>query len=185
MLGRIGYTVKQLARCHRQVTQAACAHVGHITQLDAQQLHQEGIRVLCLDFDGVLSHHGAKAVLPEVDQWLRSAMAVFPPSQIYILSNKPSEQRQHYFLEQFPGIHFIAGFRKKPYPDGLNEVVRLASVKPDRVLMVDDRLATGILAACIAGTESRYIDKPYAKFSVIESFFAALRFVERLFLFKK
>jgi uncharacterized protein len=64
--------------------------------------------------------------------------------------------------------------------------MELEGIAPEMVLMVDDRLLTGILAAAIAGTSSLYIAKPLADFSssaAKESVFALLRFVERWTIF--
>jgi uncharacterized protein len=59
-------------------------------------------------------------------------------------------------------------------------------VAPENVLMVDDRLLTGMLAAAVAGTSSLYIAQPLADFSyspVKEAVFATLRSIERWVIF--
>src|SRR5579872_1292078 len=80
--------------------------------------YAEGIRVLVLDFDGVLSVYEGKAPLPEVDIWLNAAKKIFGDA-IFVLTNLPSPARQAMFETRYPGIHLLRVARKKPYPDGI------------------------------------------------------------------
>jgi FMN phosphatase YigB (HAD superfamily) len=82
-------------------------------------------------------------------------------------------------------MRFISGVRKKPYPDGINKTGELARVPLSSIMMVDDRLLTGCLAALSAGAKPCYIRRPYASFAqrpAAELFFATLRIVEQLFI---
>lgn len=156
-----------------------------ILTLTPAALKNGGIRALALDFDGVLAHHGAPCPIPEAIEWLKNCQNIFGGDKIFILSNKPTEGRRQWFLENFPEFRFIAGVRKKPYPDGLNKTGELAGVPLSSVLMVDDRLLTGCLAALVAGARPCYIRKPYYSFHhrpVAELFFMSLRLTERLLL---
>jgi uncharacterized protein len=150
-----------------------------------EELVARGITVLALDFDGVLAPHGAEEPLPEVVIWLRRCAALLGEERIFILSNRPDPVRLDYFRREFPKIHFIAGVRKKPYPDGLQRIMELANAAPDQVVLLDDRLLTGVLATCLAGTDIVYITAPYvalAKQPMIEGFFQLLRWAERRFI---
>ena len=154
-----------------------------ITRLRPATLKQQGVAALALDFDGVLAPHGFAAPLPEATQWLTECVTVFGQGKICILSNKPTEARRHWFGQHFPGITFISGVRKKPYPDGLRKTGELTGVPLSAILMVDDRLLTGCLAAINAGTLPCYIRSPYISFRhrpFAEMFFMLLRKVERL-----
>ena len=156
-----------------------------ILRLDPEALLASGVTALALDFDGVLAHHGAPVPLPEAVAWMRRCEAVFGGDRIFILSNKPTEGRRHWFAEQFPAVRFISGVRKKPYPDGLNKTGELAGVPLSSIMMVDDRLLTGCLAALVAGVQPCYIRRPYACFTCrpfAELFFWKLRVLERLFV---
>lgn len=156
-----------------------------ILQLDPEALRSSGIAVLALDFDGVLANHGAAVPLPEAVEWMKRCEAVFGGDMIFILSNKPTEGRRQWFAENFPAMRFIAGVRKKPYPDGLIKTGELAGAPLSSILMVDDRLLTGCLAALAAGARPCYIRKPYACFSFrpfAELFFRMLRTCERVFV---
>lgn len=156
-----------------------------ILSLDPEQLKSSGISALALDFDGVLACHGAPEPLPEAVAWLKRCQTVFGGERIFILSNKPTEGRKAWFIEHFPAFRFISGVRKKPYPDGLYKTGELAGIPLSSILMVDDRLLTGCLAAINAGARPCYIRTPYVSFSnrpLAELFFKLLRSGERVFV---
>ena len=156
-----------------------------ILVLDPASLRLEGISALALDFDGVLAHHGAPCPIPEAIEWLKRCEAVFGGERIFILSNKPTEGRRLWFSEHFSAFRFISGVRKKPYPDGLEKTAELAGVPLPSILMVDDRLLTGCLAALVAGARPCYIRSPYYSFRhrpLAELFFMTLRKIERVLL---
>jgi hypothetical protein len=150
-----------------------------------ETLTASGVAALALDFDGVLAHHGAQAPLPETLEWLKRCVGIFGGDRIFILSNKPTEVRRQWFAEYFPTLRFIGGVRKKPYPDGIIKAGELAGVPLSAVLMVDDRLLTGCLAAVTSGARPCYIRRPYTSFRhrpVAELFFMLLRRAERCFV---
>jgi predicted HAD superfamily phosphohydrolase YqeG len=156
-----------------------------ILALAPETLRLEGVQALALDFDGVLAHHGAPVPIPEAIEWLKKCVAVFGGDRIFILSNKPTEERRQWFAGHFPDMRFISGVRKKPYPDGIAKAAQLAGVQPATILMVDDRLLTGCLAALLAGARPCYIRAPYASYRhrpLAELFFRLLRMGERLFV---
>jgi predicted HAD superfamily phosphohydrolase YqeG len=156
-----------------------------IANLDPARLTGSGITALALDFDGVLAPHGLSAPLPEAREWLIRCSAVFGANRIFILSNKPTEARKTWFRDNFPEIRFISGVRKKPYPDGLKKAGELARVPLPAILMVDDRLLTGCLAALVAGARPFYIRRPHISFShrpLAELFFMMLRAGERVLI---
>lgn len=156
-----------------------------ILQLDPERLKSSGITALAVDFDGVLAGHGFPEPLPEAVAWLERCETVFGGSRIFILSNKPTDGRRQWFAEQFPAMRFISGVRKKPYPDGLNKTGELAGVPLSSIMMVDDRLLTGCLAALVAGAQPCYIRRPYISFNhrpLAELFFSSVRILERLFV---
>lgn len=155
-----------------------------IFTLDLHTLHREGIQALALDFDGVLAHHGAACPLPEAVMWLTQASRVFGEDRLFILSNKPTEQRRIWFREHFPALRFVSGVAKKPHPDGLKKIGELAGVPLSSILMIDDRLLTGCLAALNAGSRPCWIHKPsvsYASRPFAECFFGLLRCIERVY----
>jgi len=153
-----------------------------VTLLDPVALKREGIQVMILDFDGVLASFGETGLSAETAAWLQEALQTFGTGNIFILSNKPTPERECYLEQYFPGINFFWAPRKKPYPDGILQIIVLKNVQPEAVLMVDDRLLTGILGAVIAKVRGCYITDPLISFEkrpVQELFFMLLRSVER------
>ncbi len=156
-----------------------------ITNIEPARLHKEGIRILALDFDGVLSPHGAGKPLPVAAEWMHRCATIFGEENLFILSNKPTQERKEWFADNFPALRFISGVRKKPFPDGLNKIGALSQAPLSSILMVDDRLLTGCLAAIVAGARPCYIRKPFvaqAENFISETFFISIRNVERLFV---
>ncbi len=144
-----------------------------------------GITVLVLDFDGVLSPYAAVAPLPHVQKWLHQLLKNWS-GQIFILSNKPFAEREAFMKKEFPSIHFVSGVAKKPFPEGLKKIMALSKALPQAVLMVDDRLLTGILAACIAGTKGLLITHPLRQIrggkTLHELFFSTLRWIDAIWV---
>jgi HAD superfamily phosphatase (TIGR01668 family) len=186
MWQRSRYTLKQAA-LHRKTLQAifhsTLWQAPRVVDIDLEKLKDQGIKVMVLDFDGVLSPHGFLQPLPEVESWLDQCVASFGVRNVYLLSNKPLVSREMYFKKHYPGVNWISGVRKKPYPDGMNKIIELSKVSPQEIALVDDRLLTGILATVIAGTRCVYISHAYRQFSkhpIRESFFYLLRLFEKI-----
>jgi len=174
-------------RCRRELSRilAETPPEASLLTIDPADLKFRGIAALALDFDGVLAAHGAAVPLPEAVAWMKRCEAVFGGNHVFILSNKPTDKRRQWFAENFPAMRFISGVRKKPYPDGLKKTAELAGVPLSSILMVDDRLLTGCLAAIVAGARPCYIRRPYVSFKqrpLAELFFMLLRAAERVFV---
>jgi predicted HAD superfamily phosphohydrolase YqeG len=184
LLGRAAFTLARgfsrrgaLARILRS---PGCARV---TEVAAHCSPAAGGLILVLDFDGVLAPHGYDAPLPAVDAWLRECAAAPGIRGVTILSNKPTRRREAYFAEHHPGVRFVTGVRKKPYPDALLALMAADGAEPRQIVVVDDRLLTGILAGVLAGTQCVYVTPPLADFScrtASEILFALVRGLERL-----
>lgn len=185
MCFRIFYSISQGWRHRQQLKrymQDPALQVTQVQDIYITDLQARGVKALVLDFDGVLAAHGEMTLSPEIVTFLKS-LREFPT---YILSNKPTIERQEYFQLNFPAIKFIIANRKKPYPDGLQHILRLTNLEPRQILLVDDRLGTGILATIIAGTQGLYVSQPYVNFKsrpVVESFFAFLRWLEKKLIY--
>lgn len=153
--------------------------------IDPAELKRTGVCVIALDFDGVLASHGKQVPLPEAAAWLLRCCTVFGEDNIFILSNKPSMERRDWFRANHSKIRFISGVRKKPYPDGLQKIMELSAAPPSKIMLLDDRLLTGVLATCLCGTAVTYITSPYTDLRskpFHELFFIILRSVERILL---
>lgn len=156
--------------------------IQSVFEITAKRLDDAGIAILVLDFDGVLANHGADKPLPDVEVWLRQLCYEIGELRIAILTNKPLPVRIDYFTKQFPLIHVVQSVRKKPYPDGILEVANYKGVPPHRVVLVDDRLLTGMLASCLAYSRGWYFRHPYQNLRrrpIKELFFSTLRVLER------
>lgn len=167
---------------HRQALKAI-PQAENISAIDWQALYQSDIRSIVLDFDGVLAPDNHIQIHNDVYAILKTIKNIFG-AHIYILSNKPKEERQAFFTLNFPDIHFIIA-KKKPYPDGLKEIISREQCEPQQVMLIDDRVLTGGLATILAGAKCLLIEKPYVHFqgnALRETAFMLLRTVERLFL---
>ena len=168
---------KQLAQTLHTAIDLQC-----LKERMAEQICDSRELVLVFDFDGVLAFHGEDVPAPDMAEWLQQLLQAQAEPRFFILTNKPSRQRQNYFTRNFPEIHLVSGVRKKPYPDGLLKVAEIAAVHPSEIVLVDDRLLTGALAASIAGTKVSYVTGPLVHFRkrpVQETFFMLLRWIER------
>ena len=156
-----------------------------VTDLTPDYLHQHHVKLLALDFDGVLSHHGSISPAPAVLDWLRTLGAAFPLDQICIYSNNVFDERVAYMKSQFPEIDFIFYQKKKPCPDDLVSYFQSKKLQAKDVLVVDDRLTSGVLAACIIGASSLLLQKPiihYQSAFFQELYFRLIRFIERVLI---
>ena len=156
-----------------------------VLDLKPEELHLRGVEALALDFDGVLAPHGADEPTPEVAQWLAHCCRILGSQRVVILSNRPTEERRAMIEQRFPGVRLISGVRKKPYPDGLKKTGELTGVPLPAILMADDRLLTGCLAALLACAIPFYVRTPFVRLQGNlrkELFFMALRSLERLYV---
>ena len=82
----------------------------------------------------------------------------------------------------FSGIRMVAADLKKPFPDGILNILALTHIEPEALLVIDDRLLTGVLAAVIANVPACYVVSPIVCLAcrpVQELFFMLLRRLER------
>lgn len=154
-----------------------------LPELTVGFLESAEVAVLVLDFDGVLAPHDADQPTPEAESWLQKMSLTLGEQRIAILSNKPKPKRLAYFKKHFPNIQFIYGVAKKPYPDGLWDIANSRGIAFNRLLLVDDRLLTGMLASCLAPCQALYFVNPvksYRAHFFKELFFSMLRSLERV-----
>lgn len=185
---RWAYTVYQGWKKRKELKRFLNApdyQIQSLSEITAKRLDEADIAVLVLDFDGVLAGHGESFPAPEAEKWLRQICQEMGELRVAILTNKPLPARIEYFRKQFPLIHVVQSVRKKPYPDGLLEVAHYKAVPPHRVLLVDDRLLTGMLATCLSYCQGWYFCHPKQNIyrrPIKEIFFSMLRGLERFLL---
>lgn len=156
-----------------------------LNELTPAMIEAGHVAVVVLDFDGVLAPHDSDKPTPESEAWLKRLSVSIGEQRIAILTNKAKPQRITYFQQYFPGIQVVVGVAKKPYPDGLWEIANYRGIDSSRLLLIDDRLLTGMLAACLAPCQARYFRRPlrdYAKNPIREIFFSSLRTLERFII---
>ena len=154
-------------------------------EISIRRLRSSGAKVIALDFDGVLAPHGDDRPSTPMLGWLDRCVGQFGGENVFVLSNNPSPARIEFFREHFPSVRWLTDSRPKPYPDGLERLISLGHLAPREVLLVDDRLMTGALCACIAQVNVCYVRRPIVDLSkrcFSELFFMALRGMERLLL---
>lgn len=182
LLKRIDFTFRMLLRYRHELSlifRRSLPH-GQLLHLSLLDLKEQGISVLVLDFDGVLAAHGENQPIEELHEWLQECTKMF--SHVFVLSNQCLSRRVAYFERHYPQINYLTDVRRKPYPDGLEKILMLTKQPAHAVMLVDDRLLTGALAACITHVQFTYITHPYCnwlKRPVQELFFTLLRFLER------
>lgn len=159
--------------------------IQNLLSLTPEFFQKQNIKVLVLDFDGVLASHGELQPKPEINDWLKTLMDSKEAPQVCVLSNNPLSERELFFKTHFPKLVWISGVPKKPYPDGLLKVIEKFQVDPKLVCLVDDRILTGVLAAEIAGTQVLLVMQPersFKKHLMKESFFTLLRRFEQWYV---
>ncbi|PCI37740.1 MAG: HAD family hydrolase [Thiotrichales bacterium] len=189
MLSRISFALKQAWKNRQLLWQnldIPSMRVTNITKLNCETLKTTGIKAVILDFDGVLAAHGELKVSKKITLWLQDCVKIFGKDKVFLLSNKPTEARKQYFKKHFPTISFVVGKRKKPYPDGINTIQKtLKTLANDQIVIIDDRLFTGVLAGHLAGIKTIYVTKALKKLykhPIRESFFVFLRIMENFII---
>lgn len=225
---RYVYALKQLIAHRQQLAEYAnnaALQSRTIFDISPQQLYDQGIRVLIVDFDGVLAAHAAPTPTAAAEQWLSDCLQCFGEDRVFILSNNPIAVRQKYFAgelapacarvvnkanniadtgskdsevvydtrinpeansrrKQILRPKLLLTKHKKPYPEGILAIKEHVGCALHEILLVDDRLVTGILAAIIAGIKAVYIVAPMVdvkKNPCRELFFMVLRKIEFLY----
>ncbi len=159
--------------------------IHDLSEITLSKLDEANVAILVLDFDGVLAPHNARQPTPEAEMWLHKLSQTIGEHRIALFSNKPKPERIQYFAQKFPSIFFLQGVKKKPYPDGLALIAQYRGVPAHRLMLVDDRLLTGMLATCLAFTQGWYFRPPKTSYwtnPIIESFFSLLRVFERILI---
>lgn len=165
--------------------------IDRLIDLNVDQLKRAKFLALILDYDGVLCSQGEIIPKQEVIDWLRKALLIFGSKRIFILSNNPLRERQEFFSKHFKDEILFIVSKPKPNTQGMSEIYNYcklsfgSSINKTTILMIDDRVTTGVLAAKIFGISACLVLKPYTNFGkqfIIEAWFSLLRRIERLML---
>ncbi len=157
--------------------------IDHVTALQLNELVNNNIKVLMLDFDGVLNSYGEVCLNPDVQAWMANLLNN-SDIKICILSNNMFKERKT-FLQKIENLDIIHAIKPKPYPDTILNFMSEHNIAAKNILLIDDRYFTGVLAGVIAGINIFCISNPFTNYKkrwLIESLFLGLRFFERLLL---
>jgi HAD superfamily phosphatase (TIGR01668 family) len=183
MIYRIIYACVQAWRYRSALASYIHNHdlqVASVVDVKPQKLFEQGIQSLIIDFDGVLASHGEIEPTVIATQWLRECCKVFGPNRIFILSNRPTLERKHYFAKYFVGLNFVVATHKKPFPHSILKIIKTTKLSPEEILVLDDRLLTGILAAIISKVRAYLITEPFVDHQHCHKRESIYAFVRRL-----
>ena len=148
-----------------RIARQARYQANTVLDIDPEELYKQGTRILVLDFDGVLNHHDATTIASPVLEWVLRCQRVFGADHLYLHSNNNRGARIDWISQHIPGLQVLDPANKKPSPEGLLSIMAGTEIKPETVILIDDRLLTGMLAVCRAGCQGIYIRKPYTDFT--------------------
>jgi predicted HAD superfamily phosphohydrolase YqeG len=157
--------------------------INSILDVDLNFCQKHKIQGLIFDFDGVLNTDKSLLITLTYEKHFTYLLDHLP---IAIYSNAHFPARKKAMLERFPKLTWLDIPPKKPSPLRLDEIAHIWSLKPENLLMIDDRLLTGGLCAFRAGTQFAYLTTPltsYKKHFFREIFFTILRKVEPLLIY--
>jgi len=130
-----------------------------------KDLKKNGLKYLILDFDGVLAEHNGIKLNKQIKVWVKQSINLLGKNRIFILSNNKSkhQERSAYYKKNYPDIIFVDNLYSKPYPYDVYKIFKKYKIKNEEyknILLIDDRLFTGILLSMIIGIKSMYLKKP-------------------------
>ena len=118
------------------------AIAGDVTQITAEYLHSQGIRLLMMDFDNTIVPYTTDTPTAEVLLWLETMQK--SDIQICVVSNSKRD-RVKIFCEKY-GIDCIT-HAKKPFPKGIRECLAKYGLNPHVCALVGDQIYTDTMGA--------------------------------------
>ena len=149
-------------RCINHIIKNKKYHINNILEIDLKKLKNTGIKYIILDFDGVISAN--KRIIPHegVYNFLKDALKIFGEKNIIILSNDSNKERVTYFNRIFPKIIFKKNRYFKPYRYDLDKIMYDKNIyNYKEVIIIDDRILTGVLLSLIVGAQVKYVTNPF------------------------
>lgn len=156
--------------------------IASIFDISADFLKKYQIKALVFDFDGVLNSDNTLLIDDDVATLLSNLTENY---QVAVHSNAELPERKKYFSIHFPKIHWVNNPPKKPSPDALKKLSQTWNLPVSAILMVDDRLLTGGLAAFRAKSQFAWVTHPVTNYKsnlIRELFFTVVRFLEKIIL---
>ena len=113
-----------------------------VTKLTPQYLHNQGIRLLMMDFDNTIVPYTTDVPTAEVSQWLEMMRAT--DIKLCVVSNSKRD-RVKIFCEKY-GIDCIT-HAKKPFSKGIRECLARYDLSASDCALVGDQIYTDTLGA--------------------------------------
>ena len=113
-----------------------------VTKLTPQYLHNQGIRLLMMDFDNTIVPYTTDVPTAEVSQWLEMMRAT--DIKLCVVSNSKRD-RVKIFCEKY-GIDCIT-HAKKPFSKGIRECLVRYDLQASDCALVGDQIYTDTLGA--------------------------------------
>ena len=123
--------------------------VDNVTQLSAELLRNQGIRLLMLDFDNTIVPYTTNTPTPQMEAWLKNMLD--SDVQICVVSNSKRD-RVPTFCKAW-GMDCITR-AKKPFGKGIAACVEKYGLKPSACALAGDQIFTDTLGANLAGVTS-------------------------------
>ena len=124
-----------------------------LTDIPGNFFHQQGVRLLMLDFDNTIVPYTTCVPTEEVCRWfdLMKAQDII----LCIVSNSHNDRVPKFCRER--GIDVIT-HAKKPFPKGIRECLAKYGVEPENAALVGDQIFTDTLGANGCGVRSILVE---------------------------
>lgn len=123
--------------------------VRNVTELKADFLKAQGIRLLMLDFDNTIVPYTTNIPTPEVARWLGEMQA--SSLMVCVVSNSKRD-RVPAFCKKY-GLNCIT-HAKKPFSKGIRECLDRFDIPADQAVLVGDQIYTDTLGGNCAGVHT-------------------------------
>ncbi len=132
--------------------------VGFLTEIDIDDLRQQGIRGLLLDLDNTILAWDRHDVEHQVQDWIHRAKA---SALSLCLVTNARQDRVERAIEPL-GIPYVA-LARKPMLRGFRKAMQMLGTAPSETAMVGDQIFTDVLGANLLGVYSILIELPDPK----------------------
>ena len=120
-----------------------------LTDIPGNFFHQQGVRLLMLDFDNTIVPYTTDTPTPQMTAWL--AQMNDSGVILCVVSNSKNDRVKR-FCEKY-GLHCITR-AKKPFSKGIRECLRKFDCKPEEALLVGDQIYTDTLGGNLCGVRT-------------------------------
>lgn len=148
---------------------------GDVTDIDLEQMWNDGIRAFILDLDSTIMAPKAGVLTPETAKWLADAQIRF---KLAVLSNN---KRDDYLELVRKSLDMPVIFKgAKPSRKGFVDLMQQFDLRPEEIAVVGDRPLTDVWGGHRACMKTVLV---YPLKSIVEpSWKTALRRLERIFI---